>query len=268
MRIVSFYSFKGGVGRTLALVNIAFQLVSEGKRVLIVDFDLEAPGLRTFVDLESTSESGGIVDYVQNFLFKGHAPSVMEYVSPTAFSDRLLLLDTGLQDRNYPSRMNHLNWSKLYEEQDGYLLFEDLKAQWEQKLVADYVLMDSRSGYTDTSGICTRHLPDAVALFFYPNSQNLTGLKQIVAGIQNEAKTIRQKHIQMHFVMSNVPFLDDEEEILSEVRNEFKDQFEIGDIHTIHRYESPLHLNQSVYTIDRPKSRLAREYRELRKKIA
>ena len=44
----TFYSFKGGVGRTLALMNVAYRLVSEGNNVTVVDFDLEAPGMQTF----------------------------------------------------------------------------------------------------------------------------------------------------------------------------------------------------------------------------
>ena len=42
--ISTFYSFKGGVGRTMALVNAAVELARRGRRVLAVDFDLEAPG--------------------------------------------------------------------------------------------------------------------------------------------------------------------------------------------------------------------------------
>ena len=52
MHIVTFYSFKGGVGRTLALVNIGIELAQTGKRVLLVDFDLEAPGLDTYKQLK------------------------------------------------------------------------------------------------------------------------------------------------------------------------------------------------------------------------
>src|SRR5947208_1944895 len=44
-RIVTFYSYKGGVGRTLALANIGVLLAKRGKRVLLMDWDLEAPGL-------------------------------------------------------------------------------------------------------------------------------------------------------------------------------------------------------------------------------
>ena len=43
--VTSFYSFKGGVGRTTATVLSALLLARQGKKVMIVDFDLEAPGL-------------------------------------------------------------------------------------------------------------------------------------------------------------------------------------------------------------------------------
>ncbi|MEM6301295.1 MAG: AAA family ATPase, partial [Pseudomonadota bacterium] len=48
MYTVTFYSFKGGVGRSMAMMNVASELVAAGRRVLVVDFDLEAPGLDTF----------------------------------------------------------------------------------------------------------------------------------------------------------------------------------------------------------------------------
>ena len=48
MYVTTFYSFKGGVGRTMALVNSAVTLALRGRRVLVVDFDVEAPGLDTF----------------------------------------------------------------------------------------------------------------------------------------------------------------------------------------------------------------------------
>src|SRR5258708_6648994 len=41
---ITFYSFKGGVGRTTALVNLAFALARRGMRMLLWDLDLEAPG--------------------------------------------------------------------------------------------------------------------------------------------------------------------------------------------------------------------------------
>ena len=49
--VVTFYSYKGGTGRTMALANVACllaQRVSASERVLVVDWDLEAPGLHRF----------------------------------------------------------------------------------------------------------------------------------------------------------------------------------------------------------------------------
>ena len=48
--IVTFYSYKGGVGRTMALANIAILLSQMNLRVLAVDWDLEAPGLEKYFD--------------------------------------------------------------------------------------------------------------------------------------------------------------------------------------------------------------------------
>ena len=45
MRTVAFYSYKGGVGRTLLLATAARFLALAGKKVVALDLDLEAPGL-------------------------------------------------------------------------------------------------------------------------------------------------------------------------------------------------------------------------------
>jgi len=57
--IVTFYSWKGGVGRTLAVANTAVQLARSGRSVLMIDWDLEAPGLDRFF-LRSGGVGGSI----------------------------------------------------------------------------------------------------------------------------------------------------------------------------------------------------------------
>ena len=47
-RITTFYSFKGGVGRSMALANVAFMAAMNRQRVLVMDWDLEAPGLEMY----------------------------------------------------------------------------------------------------------------------------------------------------------------------------------------------------------------------------
>ncbi len=69
----------------------------------------------------------------------------------------------------------------MYENQHGYLFFEDTKLQWEESIKPDYVLIDSRTGHTDVGGICTRQFADAVVLMFAPNKQNLGSASRMFA---------------------------------------------------------------------------------------
>ena len=209
MFITTFYSFKGGVGRSMALANVAVELAKRGRRVLAVDFDLEAPGLDTFDILRPADDVPGIIDFVHDFLETDKAPDVRPFLFrlPTVGEreGELWIMPSGAQRATYAAHFNYIDWAELYEKRDGYLLFEDLKAQWERAIDPDYVLIDSRTGHTDIGGICTRQLPDAVAILFFPNEQNLRGLTKVVQDIRAEASGPRVKEIDLHFVMSNVP---------------------------------------------------------------
>ena len=272
MHIATFYSFKGGVGRTMALVNAAVSLALRGRRVLTVDFDIEAPGLDTFDVLRSQEEVPGIIDFVTEYLDSGKAPDASRFIgkcSPIGDKGGGLWIMPSGKTETYSANFKQLDWVELYERYDGYLLFEDLKLQWERIVQPDYVLIDSRTGHTDTGGICTRHLPDSVVVFFFPNEQNLRGLVEVVNDIRAEAHEPRNKAIDLHFVMSNVPDLDDEDEILQGKIRSFQDQLGFRDEPlVVHRYNSLSLLNQTVFTKDRPRSRLAREYEDIVQEIS
>lgn len=266
MYIVTFYSFKGGVGRSMALMNTAAALVAEGLTVLAVDFDLEAPGLDTFNLPQPIGKKLGVVDFVSEFRTEHVAPEIKNYIYKSSLKDTsgaLWIMPAGNRDEQYPSRLNSINWKKLYEDKSGFLLLEDMKAQWKDYLDPDYVLIDSRTGHTDVGGICTRQLPDAVVCLFFPNQQNLLGLKPIVNRVREENST-RENDIILHFVASNVPDLDDENSILKNNLSRFKQQLGYRQLaSTIHHYSSLALIDQEIFVITRPKSRLAFEYRGL-----
>jgi cellulose biosynthesis protein BcsQ len=272
MYVVTFYSFKGGVGRTMALVNVGVELARSGRRVLMVDFDLEAPGLDTFNLPRPQSETAGLVDYVSRYWETGTAPDLIEYFyeSPGVGAEggRLWIMPSGRHDHFYGARLNCIDWQQLYAEREGYLLFENLKAAWKRVLDPDYVLIDSRTGHTDVGGICTRQLPDAVTILFFPNEQNRRGLEKVVKEIRQEASEPRKKRIELHFVMSNVPDLDDEDRILAGSVQRLKETLGYDDLAgTIHHYNSLALLNQVIFTWERPRSRLSEQYRGLARAI-
>jgi MinD-like ATPase involved in chromosome partitioning or flagellar assembly len=219
--VITFYSYKGGTGRTMALANIACilaqkQLSIEGKGVLMIDWDLEAPGLhRFFEDKEqATSLAGdhredapslkpGLIDlfYDLDTLLSAYdknraalrgdsaTPSiatekvarqivydvgVRKYISPTPVRGLSLLRAGRFNPENlneYPERVSRFNWEAFYERSPHLIrvFAESLAKQFA------YVLIDSRTGVTDISGICTMLLPEKLVIVFTPNVQSLRG---------------------------------------------------------------------------------------------
>lgn len=267
MYVVTFYSFKGGVGRTLALVNVAAQLLRDGKRVLIVDFDLEAPGIENHLQSHG-EEKPGVVEFVSEFAATGSSPDVRNFVHEHSLmidgrERTLFVMPAGRQDNSYEGRLASLDWQNLYRDMRGFLLIEDLKAQWMSAFAPDYVLVDSRTGHTDSGGICTRQIPDAVVAMAYPNEQNRVGLQRVVERIRNSSISTSGNDIKMHFVLSRVPTIDDEEDILGGEVAAFSRELGADHIDFIHHYESMHLVNQEIFSIDKPKSRLAKQYKGL-----
>ncbi len=270
MYITTFYSFKGGVGRTFALVNVATALARAGRTVLIVDFDLEAPGLQTFAELKPKKPSKGVVEFVSDYIAAGSTADVRDYVYETkgvaANGGRLWVMPAGTGDGNYRRQLSNIHWQTLYAEQNGYLMMEDLKAQWEDAFAPDYVFIDSRTGHTDVEGICTRQLPDAVVLLFFPNEQNLAGLAEVVEDIRSD-RSRTDRLPKLHFVVSNVPELDDEDDVLKGSLQRFRKSLRFTSHNTIRHYPSLALVDQCIFVLNRPKSRLTKEYLKLKDTI-
>ncbi|WP_420441776.1 KGGVGR-motif variant AAA ATPase [Candidatus Palauibacter sp.] len=282
MYVATFYSYKGGVGRTLALLNVAYEMADTGLKVLVVDFDLEAPAIHAdrwksrgtgiTAATAASSDHAGMVEYVGTYLDTGQAPLVADYVvdaTPDECAGEIGLMPAGRINDSYGDRLNQIDWNALYADHDGYLMFEDLRAQWET-LGFHYVLVDSRTGFTDVGGICTRHLPDAVVTMFRPDDQSLRGISGVVQSIRHEKTTPRRKHaINLHFVMASIPAADDEDGILAEHRRAFAEHISIprGHLLEVKQYQSMDLLTQPIYTRTRPRTSLARSYQALAKGI-
>lgn len=204
--VITFYSYKGGTTRSTALANVACLLAenqTEGKGVLMIDWDLEAPGLHHFfhgrfsgVATESKSigrhfdELPGLIDLFLTFeqeTPKGRPESdedatkrakhclksvqLKDYVVSTGFPN-LNLMKASCFDPKYSSRVNKFDWKGLYYRSP--MLFQHLATHLTKEY--RYVLIDSRTGITDVSGICTALMPQKLVVVFTPNQQSLTGV--------------------------------------------------------------------------------------------
>lgn len=185
--IVTFYSYKGGTGRTMALANIAVLLARAGKRVLAVDFDLEAPGLwRFYQELEPhLDQRTGILDMLSAQSGRGETSATdwHQHVVQVSFDGgSLSLLTSGRSDRDYPARILEFNWQDFFHAHDGGAFIERLRREWAAEY--DFTLIDSRTGITDTGGVCTIALPDLIVPVFVANYQNIDGTIDVLSRAQ------------------------------------------------------------------------------------
>jgi cellulose biosynthesis protein BcsQ len=188
--IITFYSYKGGVGRSFALSNIGAVLSKWGYKVLCVDWDLESPGLKKYfekyIPSNNQEKNEGVVECLESFV-KGNAPDWRKYVitfnlekSKTPIS----LMVAGEQNESYIKRLRSLNWEDLYKNNDLGKFLEQMRTEWKKDY--DLILVDSRTGVTDIGGISTIQLPDILAFFFTANYQSLDGAVDIVNRIVEE----------------------------------------------------------------------------------
>src|SRR5258708_5455872 len=128
----------------MALVNVAAELVRRGRKVLVVDFDLEAPGLETYKHLSPPEPHLGVVEYVTKFDQSMQVPDIHDYIFETKpfgkKGGRLWVMPAGRRDPAYRRALVGLNWKRLYHEHDGFLFFEETKKAWEEEYQPDYVL--------------------------------------------------------------------------------------------------------------------------------
>jgi cellulose biosynthesis protein BcsQ len=181
--VVTFYSYKGGVGRSFTLANIAILLARWGYRVLCVDWDLEAPGLHDYFRPKiTTGPTGGVLDIVDDFFAGNDAP--IDHTTELTGVGKLDLLAAGRDDDAYIGRVQSLDWDRLYDKGFGDYL-ELCRERWTADY--DYVLLDSRTGVSDIGSICTAHLPDRLVVVFTANEQSIQGAVDI-AGRANAAR--------------------------------------------------------------------------------
>ncbi|RCV64810.1 Formylglycine-generating enzyme [Methanophagales archaeon] len=196
-QIITFYSYKGGVGRTMALANIAVLLAQWRYKILIADWDLEAPGLEYFfkdyLNLEAVTQQKGIIDllnHVSNNESEQHPKwrdCLINVSLPDIKEGTLQLITAGKRDEMYFNKVRNLDVNTFYIEKNGGIFVENLRNEWKEAY--DFVLIDSRTGITDYGGICTIQLPDILALLFTAMEQSLKGIIELT----KKAFTARQK---------------------------------------------------------------------------
>ena len=210
--VITFYSYKGGMGRTTALVSYAMDLaINKKKRVVIVDCDLEAPGYLNFFDLSEhiglkSGKKNGVVEFISDaqFVTNRDTLDINDYMinvgndnaNKVAYNNlsNIWLVPAGNLNESYEnegydsskssknrrnyleglSRINLANITTIVE--DFQLLFSKLK----ETIHPDVILLDSRTGFNDIFGTTAFILSSYVVGFFGFSRQTQPGLMNLL----------------------------------------------------------------------------------------
>ncbi len=215
MKTITFYSYKGGVGRSLCLANIATRLSEFGKKVCLLDFDLEAPGLHyKFNKYVNTNFKNGIVDYIFEFVEKNTVPNSIHKYSydirvKSIKSAPMRIIPAGnVYTKDYWSKLSSIDWNKLFygDNSQGIPFFLDLKQKIKEELKPDFLLIDSRTGITEIGGIGLSLFADEIVLLASYNEENIEGSKNIIVSLLNKENQLGRKTPKINFVITRIPF--------------------------------------------------------------
>lgn len=215
--VTSFYSFKGGVGRTTATILTALLLARQGKKVMIIDFDLEAPGLASIFanqndDAQSLLSVKGFVDFLIDFesnerdldkinlddyYFKKNEQALVG----TQGGELIIVPAISTDSNSSSSYINKLSKTNIkFTDSKGYIPDLFLK-KMEEKLNPDHILIDTRTGINDVGGLVFNRYAQTIFLLFYGNQQNMFGLESILP----ELTKLNEKEIKFYLINSPVP---------------------------------------------------------------
>jgi len=180
-RIV-FFSIKGGVGRSTAMAASAWALAQTGKKVMVIDLDLESPGLSTALLPEERRPTYGVADWmVEDLVDNGNVVLDDMYATSTLSHDGEIYVIPahGKSPGEYIAKLGRV-WmpkvSKSRERESWSQRLNRLIDSLEEKIKPDIILIDSRSGIDEIASSCVTELgANLILLFSIDGEQTWSG---------------------------------------------------------------------------------------------
>jgi MinD-like ATPase involved in chromosome partitioning or flagellar assembly len=188
--VATFYSLRGGVGRSTTLAQAARVLAGQGLNVLCIDMDLEAPGLAPLFGVEDQVVDGrGVVPLLLQTEIAGSAPDITDHVLRVTDDVELFLLPAGLPSANYARQLAQLDPAAWYREEINPLrLLIDAVRKLPQ--LPHVLLIDSRTGISPLAAPLLFDVADINIVTFYPHPQARLGTRaerKVVSAVQERS---------------------------------------------------------------------------------
>lgn len=213
---VVFYGLKGGVGRSTALAMLAYLLARQGRKVLLVDFDLESPGLSGLLLPQEKMAAFGLVDWFIEDGVGGDVEAVMrDLVVDSPLSEHTsgrirVAAALGQAETDYLAKL-----SRIYGDvpspqgpQRFAQRMERVVRALETQERPDIVLIDSRAGLHDLAAVSITALADLALLFAIDSRQNWEGYRQLFRHWQLRPQVLRGVRERVWMVRAMQPESD------------------------------------------------------------
>ncbi|KES07815.1 hypothetical protein BU52_07780 [Streptomyces toyocaensis] len=217
-RRVALYGFKGGVGRSTATTVLARHLADRGRCVLVVDLDLESPGVSHLLADPAGMPRHGIVDHlVESAVGNAEGLELVTRTSvlPYSGNGEVWLAPAGgqpleNQPYDYLAKLNRI-YSDLPAPGPGgaprpfAVRLEDAIAACEDQVAElsrrpDVVLLDSRAGVHDIAAVVLTRLSGLALLFAVDNPSTWEGYRMLLSEWQRRPKHARELRERIRIV--------------------------------------------------------------------
>ena len=163
--IISIHSFRGGTGKSNTAANLAAKLAQQGKRVCVIDTDIQSPGIHILFGLDGE----GVKSSLNDFLWHGQAiEEVAIDVTPAevrADSGIIYLVPSSIK----PGEITRV----LREGYDARQLTEGLRRLLTQ-LRLDYLLIDTHPGLNEET-LLSLVISNTLLIVMRPDQQDYEG---------------------------------------------------------------------------------------------
>ncbi|MEZ4983599.1 MAG: hypothetical protein R2795_00935 [Saprospiraceae bacterium] len=231
--VVTFYSYKGGMGRSTTLVAYAmYCAIHEKKKVVILDCDFEAPGYLNFFNLSNNSrllsgEVNGIVEYLLDADFEGENINLKENYTIAVDKEysgegEIRIMPAGnLNEDRIVTNLRDFEGNTISTHKDHYIEtlarldtsrnesiinnFNKLLINIENQIKPDLILIDSRTGFNDIFGVTALHLSNCIVAFFGSSEQTKPGLKFLLDKYNKIKKNEPERKLNLILVNSILP---------------------------------------------------------------
>ncbi len=204
-KIISVHSFRGGTGKSNTSANVATVLAMEGRRVGVVDTDIQSPGIHVLFGFDVASAQHSLNDYLWGKCDIGETAYDLTPTMEAPVSGKVYLI---------PSSIKAGEIARVVREGYDVGLLNDGFHDLIEQLDLDVLVIDTHPGLNEET-LLSIAISDSLAVVMRPDSQDFQG-----TGVTVEvARKLDVPH--MVLVVNKVPPIFSEDEVRERVEQTY-----------------------------------------------